>query len=102
VAPALVTWALTREIMLLSQLKHAGAKGQSVDALMSRLRIWQSRQPLIRRALARYSDAELGRLLASAARVDRAVKGIERVPVWPAITGLVLDMLVPTERRQSA
>jgi DNA polymerase-3 subunit delta len=97
VAPALVVWALAREIMLLAQLKHAQSGGQSVDRLMERLRIWRSRQAAIRGALARYSDPELGRLLGRAASVDRTVKGLERAPVWEAITGLVLDLLAPCQ-----
>lgn len=95
VAPALVVWELAREIVLLAQLKHAQSRGRSPDQLMGQLRIWRNRQAPIRRALARYTDAELGRLLAQAARVDRTVKGLERAPVWEAITSLVLDALAP-------
>jgi DNA polymerase-3 subunit delta len=101
-AAPLVLWALTREILQLSQLKHAAARGHSVEQLMGRLRIWQSRQAVIRRALARYSDAELTRLVGVAARVDRVVKGLERAPVWESITGLVLQLLVPAETRRIA
>lgn len=102
VAPALVIWALAREISLLSQLKHGANKGRSPAELMSRLRVWQSRQNAISRALSRYSDAELGRLLRRAEGVDRTVKGLDRTPVWPAITGLVLDLLAPESHRLSA
>lgn len=102
VAPALVIWALAREISLLSQLKHGARHGQSPAAMMSRLRVWQSRQNAISRALSRYSDAELGRLLRRAEGVDRTVKGLDSAPVWPAITGLVLDLLAPGSHRLSA
>jgi DNA polymerase III subunit delta len=102
VAPALVIWALAREIALLSQLKHGTRKGRSPAELMTRLRVWQSRQSAISRALARYSDAELGRLLRRAETVDRTVKGLDSAPVWPAITGLVLDLLAPASHRLSA
>lgn len=102
VPPPLVIWALAREVALLAQLKHGVAKGQSASALMSRMRVWQSRQAVISRALSRYSDAELGRLLERTVSVDRAVKGLDALPVWPAITGLVLDLLAPATHRLSA
>jgi DNA polymerase-3 subunit delta len=102
VAPALVIWALAREIALLSQLKHGARKGRSPAELMSRLRVWQSRQSAITRALSRYSDAELRRLLRRAEGVDRTVKGFDTAPVWPAITGLVIDLLAPASHRLSA
>jgi DNA polymerase-3 subunit delta len=45
VHPTLVLWAVARDIMLFAQLKHAAAKGQRLDEIMGRLRVWQSRQP---------------------------------------------------------
>lgn len=102
VAPALVIWALAREISLLSQLKHGAQKGRSPTEMMAHLRVWQSRQSAISRALGRYSDAYLGRLLRQAENVDRAAKGVDSAPVWPAITGLVLALLAPESHRLSA
>jgi DNA polymerase-3 subunit delta len=102
VAPALVLWAVAREISVLAQLKHAQARGGNFRALMSQLRIWQSRESLVRSALARYTDARLAGLLEEAARVDRVVKGVERAPVWEALIGLVIDLLTPSPARRSA
>jgi DNA polymerase-3 subunit delta len=99
VAPALVIWVLAREVALLSQLKHGASKGRNPSAVMAQLRIWQSRQSAISLALTRYSDADLRHLLSRAAGVDRTVKGLDVVPAWPAITGLVLDLLAPEAQR---
>ena len=95
VQPPLVLWALAREISTLAQLKHAAAKGGNLGELMGRLRIWQSRQSLLRRALARYTTTDLQRLLRQAARADRAVKGLERIPAWESLTGLLLAVFDP-------
>jgi DNA polymerase-3 subunit delta len=100
--PTLIAWAVTREIDLLVRLKSAAARGQSVDSLMGRLRVWRNRQPLLKRALARYRLADLEALLARAAEVDRAVKGAGREQPWEAVTGLVLDLLAPERGRRSA
>jgi DNA polymerase-3 subunit delta len=93
---------VAREISVLAQLKHAQARGGNFRALMSQLRIWQSRESLVRSALARYTDARLAGLLEEAARVDRVVKGVERAPVWEALIGLVIDLLTPSPARRSA
>jgi DNA polymerase III delta subunit len=69
---------------------------------MGAMRIWDSRQPVMKRALARYSEARLARLLAAAARTDRVVKHVESAPVWETITDLVLDLLAPAKRPQLA
>lgn len=95
VAPPLVLWSIVREISMLAQLKHAVAKGSSIGDQMRRLRVWQSRQAAVRRAVDRYSDADLSRLIEQAAAVDRSVKGLDRMPVWEAIAGLVLSALAP-------
>lgn len=102
VAPQLVLWALVREIESLSQLAEARARGESLAALMSRQRIWESRQAALQSALARYSGAELVSLVQLAARADRAVKGLERMPAWQAVTGLLLEAIRPAGRRQAA
>lgn len=102
VATQLVVWALARDVSLLAQLKHGAAKGKSVGALMSRLRVWQSRQNAISRALSRYDSADLGRLLHRTVSVDRAVKGLDSTPAWEAITALVLDLLAPPAHRLPA
>jgi DNA polymerase-3 subunit delta len=102
VAPALVLWVLAREITLLAQLEDGIARGRSPDQLMARLRIWQSRKAEIGRALARFSGQELRRLVRRASAVDRAVKGLDRMPAWEAITGLVVELLAPESARLSA
>jgi DNA polymerase-3 subunit delta len=100
--PPLVVWALAQEITLLSQLKLGESKGRRPAELMSQLRVWQSRQAATARALARYSKADLCRLLERVVGVDRAAKGLDVAPVWEAITGLVFDLLAPESHRLSA
>jgi DNA polymerase III delta subunit len=76
--------------------------GRSVDALMNSLRIWDSRQPALKRALARYTDAALARLLALTAQADRIAKGAERGPVWETVTSLIVELIPPARGRQAA
>jgi len=102
VHPTLVLWTLGREVMRLAALRHAASQGRSVDALMGKLGIWQSQQPVFTRALRRYSDDALARLLHLTAQADRIVKGVERGPVWETVTALVLELIPPARGRQAA
>jgi DNA polymerase-3 subunit delta len=102
VHPTLVLWSLARDIMRLAALKQAAGTGRVPEALMYKLQIWQSHQPIFLRALGRYSDAALARLLQLAAQADRIVKGAERGPVWETVTSLILELIPPARGRQAA
>ena len=54
------------------------------------------------RALGRYSDAALARLLVLTAQADRIVKGAERGPVWETVISLILELIPPARGRQAA
>jgi DNA polymerase-3 subunit delta len=97
-----VLWALSRDLALLSRLKHAESEGGNPGEIMASLRIWQTRQSVIRRAMARYSDAELARLLRFASRVDRTVKGLVQAPAWEAVLELLFESLAPAAYRRLA
>ena len=102
VHPTLVLWALARDVMRLAALKQAAGKGRVADALMYKLQIWQNQQSVFMRAVGRYSDATLARLLQLTAQADRIVKGAERGPVWETVTSLILELIPPARGRQAA
>ena len=81
--PPLVLWSVCRELRALADARsHPGAPagyGQHAER----------RAALLRRALARTTGQSLGPLFASAARVDRQVKGLARGDPWTSLTGLV-------------
>jgi DNA polymerase-3 subunit delta len=100
VEPALVSWALNRELTLLSRLAVAVAQGASETQAFSKYRIWPpQRQPLVRGALRRYRLATLIALLAQAARADDVIKGVRRGRPWDELTQLVLAMADPGKAR---
>lgn len=102
VQPPLVLWALVREISLLSGLKSGVSRGRRLGDVMTGLGVWQSRRPALERALERFSNRDLTRLMRRAAAVDRTIKGGPGAPAWAAILGLLLEMLAPTGRRLPA
>jgi DNA polymerase-3 subunit delta len=93
VAPALVSWALNREIALLTRLKFAVGNRENVGNAMARHGVWRRRQPAVKLALDRYTWPELNELMARAAKLDDTIKGVERGRPWETLTSLVLAML---------
>lgn len=97
--PALVGWALSRELALLVRLGDAVGRGQRVETAFAKLGVWQRRQAPLRRALSRYTAEELAELLRKAAVVDRVIKGAKPGNPWQAVTQLVISALDPRRRR---
>lgn len=93
VEPVLVSWALGRELGLLTALKFAATSGQRLDAVFARHRVWPKRRTLLEGALRRYDGRRLAALLAQAVELDAVVKGAPGLTPWDAITRLVLAML---------
>lgn len=79
VEPILLLWALSREIRQLVRISEARV---SPDAAMSQLHIWDSRKPLLRRALSRHKPNRWKLFLKRCARIDRVVKGVEDGRAW--------------------
>jgi len=93
--PVLLGWALSRELGLLGRLAAAVENGQRLDSAFAEQKVWQRRQPVLRRALERYPLTELRRLLQQAVTVDRVIKGAMPGNPWQAVTQLLLLALAP-------
>lgn len=99
VEPVLVLWALAREIRTLAKLRGGMRRGASLPQLMREAWIWESRQPLVERAVKRLSEAELLAALARAAKIDRMIKGMARGDVWDEL--LQVGLAVAGVRREN-
>ncbi|WP_296652093.1 DNA polymerase III subunit delta [Paraburkholderia sp.] len=75
-AAVLVLWAVVEEIRTLLRIKRGVAAGKPLAMLLRENRVWGPRERLIGPALSRLTDAALERALATAARLDRQVKGL--------------------------
>ncbi len=98
VEPALVLWALSRELGLLIRLKTAQSQGQSESSVYSKHRVWPKRQALLTRAARSYSLDDLKASLHSAEETDRTIKGLQRGQPWDSLTQLVMEMLKTAKR----
>jgi DNA polymerase-3 subunit delta len=88
----LVSWALQREIRLLAMLTFAKEQGQSLEAALARLGVWEKRKPLVRQALLRLSSRACWRLLHHCAHLDRLLTGIEPGDPWDELLRLSLSL----------
>ena len=92
-APPLAIWLMAQELRSLYRVASGVAQGQALAPLMKQLRIWDSRQPLVSRALKQYSQDRLAEGLTLVARADRAAKGLLREDAWQMLKQLGLGLI---------
>jgi DNA polymerase-3 subunit delta len=81
------------EVRTLYRLAAGLARGERLPGLMAAMKIWESRQGLLERALKRADLARLARAMESLARLDRAAKGLLREDAWDALKQLGLALM---------
>lgn len=91
-APTLVLWVLANEIRALAKIKQGLRKGSALGQLMRSARVWESRQPLVEKALRRLTEPTLRLALQQAATLDRLIKGLRAGDIWDEL--LQLGLLV--------
>ena len=92
-APPLALWLLAQELRTLHRLASGLQGGEALPALMRRHRVWESRQPVVGKALKRFSADQLTHALRQLARVDRAAKGLLREDAWQMMKQLGLALM---------
>jgi DNA polymerase-3 subunit delta len=88
--PLLVLWALTREVRTLAELAYQAKQGVALGSLFSKYRIWEKRQPAVRRFLQQHSVASCWNLLSQSAQIDRLIKGARPGNIWSELQQLTL------------
>jgi DNA polymerase III subunit delta len=89
----LVLWGINKDLQWLMRCSQLMRNGQSADAAMNAEYVWRPRQAAMKVALSRYKPAVIERLIADAAKVDRAIKGAPvlgiRLDPWLELQALV-------------
>ena len=91
-APAVVLWALHREVRSMSQISADVAKGLSPDHAITRARVFNKRTGLVRQALPHLRTAQWLSLLEHCHRADRAIKGAGSESPWLLLEDIALGM----------
>lgn len=89
VVPVIVNWALARDIRLLS---HAARNVSSVDFILKRQGVWQSRIDLFKSCLSRHSQKTFQSMLKRCAYVDAVSKGMINANVWDEIEVICVSL----------
>jgi len=90
--PALVLWALGRELRPLCSMAHGLARDEPVEKVMADHKVWESRMGLVRSALRRHPLSSLQGLLRKVGAVDRVVKGAQAGTPWDELGHLSLEL----------
>lgn len=91
--PAIILWALAREIRLLIKLMDNLRQNPNQDCsmLLKKYHVHYQQQPLIQRSLKKLKLIELNTLLQHAAKIDLIIKGaVTDCNVWHELINLVL------------
>ncbi len=91
--PAIILWALAREVRTICRLCTAIDKGERRAALFKRHGIWSSRSALVSSALGRLSTRQWERILQRIAHADLIMKGLvgsRRKDIWEEIENISL------------
>lgn len=94
---ALMGW-IAGELQRVAGFARVGAGG-SLAAEFKAARVWESRQALYKRALARHDAARWERFVAECGRVDRIAKGREPGDAWQALERLLAAVAEPRAKR---
>jgi DNA polymerase-3 subunit delta len=90
--PILILWALAREIRTMAEMAKQVKHGASLGTLFPKFRIWEKRQPSVRRFLQQHSQSACLQLLARCAKIDRIVKGAGAGNAWDELQLLTLKI----------
>jgi DNA polymerase III subunit delta len=91
-APALVLWALVREIRELTRMAAALGAGRAEAQVLEEFRVWQRRKPLVSRALKRTPLDGWYQLVRAGAAADRVIKGRAPGNAWLELEKLALAL----------
>lgn len=89
VVPVIVNWALAKDIRLLVQ---ASQDPSSVDLILKRSGVWQSRVALFKSCLSRHKPRALQMMLKRCAYIDAASKGMIDANVWDEIRAVSIKL----------
>jgi DNA polymerase-3 subunit delta len=98
IEPVIIVWALTRELRTLASLADAMASGMDLASGMQKVRVWSSRQALVRSCVARHQANDFHRLLKATGQADRAAKGQLRADPWQVLTPIILELAMGRRR----
>lgn len=90
----MLSW-ITTQVQALALLSAVQESGGNLAQAFSQARVWDSKQPLFRRALGRGSAAHFEKLLSDCARIDRISKGRLAGDAWRELERVIVGIGAP-------
>ncbi len=90
---------IVMELQRAALLARVQARGGNLSSEFKAQRIWDSKQPMYKRALQRHDARRWDGFVAEAGRVDRMAKGREAGDAWGALERLLLAVAEPRAAR---
>jgi DNA polymerase-3 subunit delta len=85
-------WAISRELDILLHIRYRMDQGESANQAIGSLRVWRSREGLVRGAVNRLNLNQLRKLLTLCHDADRTIKGATPEPAWAMIKDILLGL----------
>lgn len=85
-------FAIHRELDILLQIRYRMDQGEAANQAIGALRVWRSREGLIRGVVNRLSLTTLRKLLTLCNETDRAIKGGSHEPAWFVIKDILFGL----------
>jgi DNA polymerase-3 subunit delta len=92
VEPAIVLWALVRELRSLASMAYDLKSGIPMEQVLVKHKVWDQRKPIVRQALRHHPLHGLQRLLQQAGACDQIIKGIREGSPWEGLRQLSLAL----------
>ncbi len=93
IEPVLILWAITRELRSLAVYAEKMQRGERLDDILQKERVFAKRQSGIRQFLRKYNVADCLRYLSHAADIDQIIKGAKPGNHWESMQLFCLRML---------
>lgn len=91
--PTLVLWALTRELRTLSNIFSEIQKGETLNGLFGKLRVFGKRKSAIHAFMQRHTKQHCWDFLMQCGNIDRMIKGMELGSAWEGLGRLITKMV---------
>ena len=91
IEPTIINWALSREALLLFEMKTALLSGQNQNEVFKAHKIWSSKQGLYQSALQQMSMEQLQQLVDSLANIDKQIKSFSGFNPFTAFAHVILS-----------
>lgn len=89
---AVISWAFAREVRQMLQIAEQVQQGVPFEQAARKMRVFDKRIPMVRKAMNRLKSRGLKALLAQCYELDQGVKGMAKIAVWDSLADITLQI----------